>query len=49
MAAGRPSETLDVLDRLPERFTVAQACEALSDKSKGAVKSIITGIKTKCT
>ena len=41
MGAGRPNETLDVLDRLPERFTVAQACEALSDKSKGAVKSII--------
>ena len=41
VGAGRPNETLDMLDRLPERFTVAQACEALADKSKGAVKTII--------
>ena len=40
-STGRPNETLDVLDRLPGRFTVAQACESLTDKSKGAVKSII--------
>ena len=39
--AGRPNETLDMLERLPERFTVAQACEVLADKSKSAVKSII--------
>ena len=30
-----------MLDRLPERFTVEQACETLSDKSKSAVQSII--------
>ena len=40
-ATGRPNETLDVLDRLPGKFTVAQACEALADKSKSAVKTII--------
>ena len=40
--AGRPNETLDMLDRLPERFTVAQACEALADKSNSAVKNIVS-------
>ncbi len=40
-STGRPNETLDMLDRLPERFTVEQACETLSDKSKSAVQSII--------
>ena len=40
-ATGRPNETLDMLDRLPERFTVEQACETLSDKSKKAVQNII--------
>ena len=40
-ATGRPNETLDMLDRLPGRFTVAQACEVLSDKSKRAVEAII--------
>ena len=45
MGAGRPNETLDVLDRLPGRFTVAQACESLTDKSKGAVKSIISKVE----
>ena len=40
--AGRPNETLDMLDRLPERFTVAQACEALGDKSNSAVKNIVS-------
>ena len=40
-STGRPNETLDMLERLPGRFTVVQACEVLSDKSKGAVKSII--------
>ena len=40
MGAGRPNETLDVLDRLPGRFTVAQACETLG-KSKSAVQTII--------
>ena len=41
VGAGRPNETLDMLERLPERFTVAQACEALADKSKSAVQAII--------
>lgn len=40
-STGRPNETLDMLDRLPERFTVAQACEVLADKSKSAVQAII--------
>ena len=40
-STGRPNETLDMLERLPERFTVAQACEALADKSKKAVQNII--------
>ena len=40
--AGRPNETLDMLDRLPERFTVAQACEVLADKSNSAVKNIVS-------
>ena len=40
-STGRPNETLDVLDRLPGRFTVALACEALANKSKSTVKSII--------
>ena len=31
-----------MLDRLPERFTVAQACEGLADKSKRAVQAIIS-------
>ena len=38
--AGRPNETLDMLERLPERFTVVQACETL-EKSKSAVQAII--------
>ena len=41
-STGRPNETLDMLDRLPERFTVAQACEVLADKSKRAVQAIIS-------
>ena len=39
-STGRPNETLDVLERLPERFTVVQACETLG-KSKSAVQTII--------
>ena len=41
-STGRPNETLDMLDRLPERFTVAQACEVLADKSNSAVKNIVS-------
>ena len=40
-STGRPNETLDMLERLPGRFTVVQACEALTDKSKRAVEAII--------
>ena len=39
--AGRPNETLDVLDRLPGKFTTAEACQTLQDKSKRAVQGII--------
>ena len=41
-STGRPNETLDVLDRLPENFTVAQACAALPDKSKRAIQVLIS-------
>ena len=40
--AGRPNETLDMLDRLPSKFTVAEACQTLQDKSKHAVQCIIS-------
>ena len=40
--AGRPNETLDMLDRLPDKFTVAEACQTLQDKSKRAVQCIIS-------
>ena len=39
--AGRPNETLDMLDRLPGKFTTAEACQTLQDKSKHAVQCII--------
>ena len=39
--AGRPNETLDMLDRLPDKFTTAEACQILQDKSKRAVQCII--------
>ena len=31
--AGRPNETLGMLDRLPCKFTVAEACQTLLDKT----------------
>ena len=31
--AGRPNETLGMLDRLPSKFTVAEACQTLLDKT----------------
>ena len=31
------TETLDMLDRLPGKFTVAEACQTFEDKSKFAV------------
>ena len=40
-STGRPNETLDVLDRLPSKFTTAEACQTLQDKSKSAVQGII--------
>ena len=40
-STGRPNETLDVLDRLPNKFTTAEACQTLQDKSKSAVQGII--------
>ena len=40
-STGRPNETLDVLDRLPGKFTTAEACQTLQDKSKSAVQGII--------
>ena len=39
--AGRPNETLDMLDRLPGKFTTVEACQTLQDKSKRAVQAII--------
>ena len=40
-STGRPNETLDVLDRLPGKFTVAEACQTFADKSKRAVQVMI--------
>ena len=40
-STGRPNETLDMLDRLPGKFTTAEACQTLQDKSKSAVQCII--------
>ena len=40
-STGRPNETLDMLDRLPSKFTTAEACQTLQDKSKSAVQGII--------
>ena len=43
---GRPNETLDMLDRLPDKFTTAEACQTLQGKSKRAVQGIIRRLMT---